>query len=93
MLLVRFIAVTSSTSAELIAVSFLLTFDIYQTYISPRATNNELVKVSRYSIVIYALVLAACVLLHLPLIEVAMTDYYFLHQTDSAVCSTLWGSI
>lgn len=64
MLLLLFMAVTSSTSAELIAVSSLLTFDIYKTYIKPRATSSELVKVSHYGIILYALVLAAfcCIL-------------------------------
>lgn len=59
LLLVLFMAVTSSTSAELIAVSSLLTFDVYKTYIKPTATSAELVRVSHYGIVIYALALAA----------------------------------
>ncbi|CZR68833.1 probable solute symporter family transporter [Phialocephala subalpina] len=64
MLLLLFMAVTSSTSAELIAVSSLLTFDVYKTYIKPTATSTELVKVSHYGIILYALVLAAfcCIL-------------------------------
>jgi SSS family transporter len=59
MLLLLFMAVTSSTSAELIAVSSLLTFDVYKTYIKPTATSRELVKISHYGIVLYAVVLAA----------------------------------
>ena len=59
MLLLLFMAVTSSTSAELIAVSSLITFDIYKTYIKPRATSTDLVRVSHYGIVIYGLVLGA----------------------------------
>lgn len=64
MLLLLFMAVTSSTSAELIAVGSLFTFDIYKTYIKPSATSTELVRVSHYGIIIYALVLAAfcCIL-------------------------------
>ncbi|KAH8819405.1 Sodium:solute symporter family-domain-containing protein [Xylogone sp. PMI_703] len=64
MLLLLFMAVTSSTSAELIAVSSLLTFDVYKTYIRPRATSTELVRISHYGIVLYAVVLAAfcCIL-------------------------------
>ena len=61
MLLLLFMAVTSSTSAELIAVSSLLTFDVYKTYIKPTATSTELVRVSHYGIVLYAVVLAAYV--------------------------------
>jgi Na+/proline symporter len=61
MLLLLFMAVTSSTSAELIAVSSLLTFDVYKTYLRPQATNDELVRVSHYGIIIYAVTLAAYV--------------------------------
>jgi urea-proton symporter len=64
MLVLLFMAVTSSTSAELIAVSSLLTFDVYKTYMKPDATSSALVTVSHYGIVIYSLVLAAfcCIL-------------------------------
>lgn len=64
LLLLLFMAVTSSTSAELIAVSSLLTFDVYKTYFRPNATSSDLVKVSHYGIILYALVLAAfcCIL-------------------------------
>jgi Na+/proline symporter len=39
LLLLLFMAVTSSTSAELVAVSSLVTFDIYKTYTKPMATS------------------------------------------------------
>lgn len=57
-------AVTSSTSAELIAVSSLLTFDVYKTYFRPNTTSETLVKVSHWAIAFYAVVLAAfcCIL-------------------------------
>lgn len=58
MLLLLFMAVTSSTSAELIAVSSLITFDVYKTYVKPKATSTELVRISHYGIIIYALILA-----------------------------------
>lgn len=59
MLILLFMAVTSSTSAELIAVSSLLAFDVYKTYINPLASSTKLVQVSHWGIVIYAVVLAA----------------------------------
>ncbi|MCJ1307611.1 urea active transporter [Agyrium rufum] len=64
MLLLLFMAVTSSTSAELIAVSSLLTFDIYKTYIKPHATSTQLVRVSHIGIILYAIILAVfcCIL-------------------------------
>lgn len=61
----RFQAVTSATSAELIAVSSLLTFDVYKTYIRPDTSSETLVKISHYGIILYSTVLAAfCCLLN-----------------------------
>ena len=64
MLLLLFMAVTSSTSAELIAVSSLLTFDVYKTYLKPHATSAQLVRVSHLGIILYACLLAVfcCIL-------------------------------
>lgn len=64
MLILLFMAVTSSTSAELIAVSSLLTFDIYKTYFRPYSSSTDLVRVSHWGIGLYAVVLAGfcCIL-------------------------------
>ena len=64
LLVLLFMAVTSSTSAELIAVSSLLTFDVYKTYFRPNTSSSALVQISHYGIVIFALVLAGfcCIL-------------------------------
>ncbi|KAK5409857.1 urea permease [Exophiala xenobiotica] len=59
MLLVLFMAVTSSVSAELIAVSSLWTFDVYKLYINPSASSTTLVKQAHYGIIAYSLILAA----------------------------------
>ena len=50
-----FMAVTSAGSAELIAVSSLVTYDLYRTYSNPNATGKQLVKVSRATIVAFGL--------------------------------------
>ena len=50
-----FMAVTSAGSAELIAVSSLVTYDLYRTYKNPNATGKQLVKVSRATIVAFGL--------------------------------------
>ncbi|KAL1620965.1 urea active transporter [Diplodia seriata] len=42
-LLLIFMAVTSAMSAELIAVSSIFTYDVYQTYINPKATGKQLI--------------------------------------------------
>lgn len=64
-----FMAVTSAGSAELIAVSSLVTYDIYRTYKNPNATGKQLVKVSRATIVGFGLGMGglAIVLLHMGL--------------------------
>ena len=64
-----FMAVTSAGSAELIAVSSLITYDIYRTYKNPNATGKQLVKVSRATIVGFGLGMGglAVLLLHMGL--------------------------
>lgn len=59
MLIVLFMAVTSALSSELIAVSSIVTFDIYKIYVNPSATGSTLVKMSHYGIVFWACVCAA----------------------------------
>ncbi|RPD58562.1 Na+/solute symporter [Lentinus tigrinus ALCF2SS1-7] len=58
-LLVVFMAVTSAVSAELIAVSSLFAYDLYRTYLRPKATSAEIVRVSHYFICFWA-VWAGC---------------------------------
>ncbi|KAG6834308.1 hypothetical protein H0H93_010577, partial [Arthromyces matolae] len=48
MLVLLFLAVTSATSAELIAVSSILTYDVYKRYINPSATEGQIMRVSHY---------------------------------------------
>ncbi|KAL1620416.1 hypothetical protein SLS54_006203 [Diplodia seriata] len=63
LLVVLFMAVTSCASAELIAVSSILTFDVYKTYISPHAAPARLIAVSHAMICVFGLTMAvfACV--------------------------------
>ena len=48
-------AVTSTANSELIAVSSLISYDIYRTYINPKATGAQIKKVSRWGIVGFGL--------------------------------------
>ncbi|KAH0826323.1 urea transporter [Lanmaoa asiatica] len=57
LLVVLFLAVTSATSAELIAVSSVLTYDVYVRYINPRATEQQILRMSHLGVVIFALVM------------------------------------
>ncbi|QDS77830.1 hypothetical protein FKW77_006194 [Venturia effusa] len=63
LLITLFMAVTSSSSSELIAVSSILTFDVYKTYVKPKATPEELIMVSHIMICVFAVVMAgfACI--------------------------------
>lgn len=63
LLIVLFMAVTSCASAELIAVSSVLTFDIFKTYIKPHATPSQLILTSHLMICVFGLTMAlfACI--------------------------------
>jgi hypothetical protein len=56
--LLVFMAVTSAMSAELIAVSSIFTYDIYQTYFNPQASGRFLIRMSHASCIIYAIIMA-----------------------------------
>ena len=58
-LLLIFMAVTSASSAELIAVSSIWTYDIYQTYINPKASGKFLIRMSHACCIVYAICLAS----------------------------------
>ncbi|EFQ92407.1 hypothetical protein CFE70_010403 [Pyrenophora teres f. teres 0-1] len=58
-LLLVFMAVTSAMSAELIAVSSIFTYDLYQTYINPAATGKQLIYMSHTMVVGFAVAMAA----------------------------------
>jgi SSS family transporter len=57
-LIMIFMAVTSATSAQLIAVSSIFTYDIYQTYINPLASGARLIAMSHTSVVAYGTIMA-----------------------------------
>ena len=58
-LLLIFMAVTSASSAEFIAVSSIFTYDIYQTYFNPQASGKRLIYMAHTCVVVYAILLAA----------------------------------
>ena len=57
-LLLVFMAVTSASSAEFIAVSSIFTYDIYQTYFNPKASGRTLINMAHVCVVVYAILLA-----------------------------------
>ena len=63
LLIVLFMAVTSCASAELIAVSSILTFDIYKTYVKRDAQPSQLIVISHIMICVFGFTMAgfACI--------------------------------
>ncbi|KAL8735039.1 MAG: hypothetical protein Q9181_002977 [Wetmoreana brouardii] len=57
--LLIFMAVTSASSAEYIAVSSIFTYDIYKTYFEPNASGRKLVWMAHTCVIVYAILLAA----------------------------------
>jgi Na+/proline symporter len=56
-LVMIFLAVTSSFNSELIAVSSIVTYDVYRAYINPDARGKKLVWMSHIAMVVYAAVI------------------------------------
>lgn len=50
----------------MIAVSSILSFDIYKTYINPKASDKRLVKVSHAAVVLHAIFIAGVSLAKFP---------------------------
>ncbi len=57
-LLIVFMAVTSATSSQLIAVSTIGTYDLYRTYFNPGASGKRLIYMSHAVVVGYGLFIA-----------------------------------
>lgn len=52
-LIMLFMAVTSTGAAEQIAVSSLVAYDIYRTYLNPKASGRQIVFISRFVIAVF----------------------------------------
>lgn len=60
-----FMTVTSTTSAEMIAVSSIISFDLYRTYINPNASDRAIIFVSHAGVIFFGLFAAGfAVMLH-----------------------------
>jgi hypothetical protein len=53
-LLMTFMAVTSTLSAQVIAVSSILSFDVYREYFKKSATNRDLIRSSHFGVIFFA---------------------------------------
>ncbi len=57
--IIIFMAVTSAGSAELVAVSSLVSYDVYKTYINPKATGKQVNPTCTFTLVSLALTFLA----------------------------------
>jgi len=62
-LIMLFMAIVSTGSAESIAVSSLVAYDIYREYINPEATGDKILFISRVVIVVFGLIMGALAIL------------------------------
>ena len=89
-LIMLFMAIVSTGSAESIAVSSLVAYDIYRQYMNPEATGEQILYVSRVVVVGFGLVMGALAIL---LFEIGLSlgwVYLFMGIViGSAVCP-LW---
>lgn len=75
-LLMTFMAVTSTLSAQVIAVSSIVAFDGYRTYFNRSATNKEVILWSRIGVILFGLVAAGLTaLFHYVGIDMGWTLY------------------
>ncbi|KAI9801775.1 MAG: hypothetical protein M1825_003147 [Sarcosagium campestre] len=58
-LIITFMAVTSTLSAQVIAVSSIISFDMYRTYWNKRATDADVIRWSHYGVVFFGFFAAA----------------------------------
>lgn len=76
MLLIAFMAVTSTLSAQVIAVSSIISFDMYRTYLNPKATDADVIRWSHYGVVAFGIFAAAfSTMLHYVKIDLGWTLY------------------
>ncbi|KAA8645782.1 sodium:solute symporter family protein [Aspergillus tanneri] len=54
-----FMALTSTVSSSMIAVSSILSFDVYKTYINPTASDKRIIRVSHLSVVFHGVFITA----------------------------------
>lgn len=84
LLILLFLAVTSATSAELIAVSSILTYDVYKRYINPNATEAQILRMGHMMVAFFALVMGIAGLIFF-YIGVSMVT--FAHTIALTLCS------
>lgn len=89
-LVMLFMAIVSTGSAESIAVSSLVAYDIYREYFNPNATGNQILWVSRIVIVVFGLCMGA---FSIALYEIGLNlgwVYLFMGIVIGSAVAPLW---
>jgi len=89
-LIMLFMAIVSTGSAESIAVSSLISYDIYRQYFNPEATGDDILKISRYVIVGFGLFMGA---FSIALFEIGLNlgwVYLFMGVVIGSAVMPLW---
>lgn len=89
-LVLLFMAITSTGSAESIAVSSLVAYDIYREYINPEASGQQILFVSRVVVVVFGLIMGCFALL---LAEIGLNlgwVYLFMGVVIGSAVAPLW---
>ncbi|CAK7897347.1 urea active transporter [[Candida] anglica] len=78
LLLIIYLAVTSTVSAQMISVSSIMSFDIYKKYIKPDAQNKHLIRASHFGVVFFGLFAAGfSVMLHYVGVDMTWMGYFY----------------
>jgi Na+/proline symporter len=76
-LIMLFMAIVSTGSAESIAVSSLVAYDIYREYINPEASGQQILMISRLVIVVFGLIMVRFGLVALSQIQESTHAIFF----------------
>ncbi|ODV68976.1 hypothetical protein HYPBUDRAFT_5041, partial [Hyphopichia burtonii NRRL Y-1933] len=94
-LLVIYLSVTSTVSAQMISVSSIISYDIYKKYIHPKANNKQVIRISHLSVVAFGLFSAGfSIMLHYVGVTMTWMGYFISNVICVAVfplaLSILW---
>ncbi|AOA64149.1 Urea and polyamines transporter [Komagataella phaffii CBS 7435] len=86
-LLVIYLACTSTVSAQMISVSSILSFDVYKTYINPQAKNKQMIRASHITVVFFSFFAAGfAIMLHYVGANMTWVGYFYPILICNPVC-------
>ncbi|ODV68975.1 hypothetical protein HYPBUDRAFT_152218 [Hyphopichia burtonii NRRL Y-1933] len=95
LLLIIYLSVTSTVSAQMISVSSIISYDIYKKYVKPKANNKQVIRISHLSVVAFGFFAAGfSIMLHYVGITMTFMGYFISNVICVAVfplaLSILW---